>query len=70
VNAKIETLNPINYKSWNELLLSNNIHSTFYTSGWSAVLYEADNYWPLYFVLLDNNKCSAIKPDGIGLTDQ
>ncbi len=52
LNLKI--INPINYRDWDELLLSTNDYSFFHTSHWARVLYESYGYRPLYFSVIDN----------------
>lgn len=52
LNLKI--INPINYRDWDELLLSTNNYSFFHTSHWARVLHESYGYRPFYFSVINN----------------
>jgi hypothetical protein len=57
-----EIINPLNCPNWNELVLSADNYSFFYSSNWARVLSESYYYKPLYFVEINNNKLSALIP--------
>jgi hypothetical protein len=58
----IEIINPITYKNWDELLLTNDQSIFFQTSAWAKVLCESYNYKPLYFITTDNGKLTSLIP--------
>ncbi len=53
---KLEIINPINYPTWDKLLLLNQQYSFFHSSNWAEVLQGAYHYKPLYFTLIENNE--------------
>ncbi len=59
---KIEIINPLNYKNWDDLLISNPNYSFFYTSFWAKVLCESYKYNPIYFSIIQNNRLLALIP--------
>jgi GNAT acetyltransferase-like protein len=58
----IKIINPINYKNWDELLLTNDQSTFFHTAAWAKVLHESYNYKPLYFTLFVNSKLKTLLP--------
>lgn len=56
MKPKPEIINPLEYPSWDDLLLSTDGHSFFHTSAWARVLHETYNYKPLYFSIIENEK--------------
>jgi lipid II:glycine glycyltransferase (peptidoglycan interpeptide bridge formation enzyme) len=59
---KIEIINPIEYPSWDDLLLTNEQSTFFHTSAWAKVLSESYKYKPLYFTVIENGKLSTLIP--------
>lgn len=59
---KIEVINPIANKDWDDLLLTNDQSTFFHTSAWARVLTDSYNYKPLYFSVFDDEKLSALVP--------
>jgi len=59
---QIKIINPITYKGWDKLLLTNHQSTFFHTSAWARVLHESYRYRPLYFALIDSGKLSALMP--------
>jgi hypothetical protein len=62
VSINLEIINPLKYPAWDELLLSNDQYSFFHTSYWARVLYEAYDFQPLYFSLINANRLVALIP--------
>ena len=58
----IDILNPIEYRGWDDLLLSSPEYTFFHTSAWAKVLWETYHYRPLYFTVLDDNRLLALIP--------
>jgi len=62
MKAEMGIINPLQYPSWNELLLTNPGHSFFHTSNWASVLSESYHYTPRYFVDIQSDKLTALIP--------
>ena len=58
----IQIINPIEYPSWDELLLTSDQSTFFQTSAWASVLSESYSYKPLYFTITENGKLSSLIP--------
>ncbi|MGV7223014.1 MAG: hypothetical protein ACQ9MH_15975 [Nitrospinales bacterium] len=58
----IEIINPITYKNWDELLLTNDQSTFFHSSAWASVLSESYSYKPLYFTIIEDGKLSSLIP--------
>ena len=58
----IQVINPIEYKGWDELVLSHPDYSFFHSSGWARVLSESYRYTPVYFTALTEKRFSALLP--------
>lgn len=58
----IKIINPIEYPDWDNILLTHNDYSFFYSSSWTKVLCESYNYSPLYFTSISNGKLTALIP--------
>jgi hypothetical protein len=56
MSPKPEIINPLEYPSWDDLLLSTNGYSFFHTSAWARVLHETYHYKPLYFSIIGNGR--------------
>lgn len=58
----IETVNPINYPEWDELLLKNPDYSFFHSSTWARVLCKSYRYTPCYFIVKKDYDLSILIP--------
>jgi hypothetical protein len=58
----IQLINPINYKGWDEILLTNDQSTFFHTSAWARVLSESYYYKPLYFSIIEEGNLLALVP--------
>jgi len=58
----LQIINPLEYPGWDDLLLTNDQSTFFYTSAWARVLHESYKYKPIYFTSIDNGKLSALIP--------
>jgi len=59
---KLEIVNPLNYKNWDDLILTSDDYSFFHSSAWAKVLNESYGYEPLYAIVVDNNKLIFLLP--------
>lgn len=57
-----QIINPTEYPSWDELILTNEKHVFFHTSAWTKVISESYNYKPLCFTEIKDNKLRALVP--------
>ncbi|NOZ81319.1 MAG: GNAT family N-acetyltransferase [DPANN group archaeon] len=48
----LQVINPLDYRDWDEMLLSTHGYSFFHTSHWARVLHESYGYRPLYFSVI------------------
>jgi len=55
-------INPLQYPSWNDLLITTPGHSFFHSSNWASVLSESYHYTPRYFVVVQREKLIALIP--------
>ncbi len=62
MNIDHESINPIEYPGWDDLLLSQPDYSFFHSSHWARVLHDSYGYKPCYFSIIDNQKLSACIP--------
>ena len=60
MNLDIETVDPIKYSGWDNLLLTSPQYSFFHSSAWAKVLSESYGYRPYYFAQVDNNTLSLL----------
>jgi hypothetical protein len=58
----INIINPIEYRGWDDLLVSSRQYSFFHTTAWAKVLWETYHYRPVYFTLIDDNRLLALIP--------
>jgi hypothetical protein len=58
----INVVNPIEYKDWDQLLLSTKQYSFFHSSAWAKVLSDSYNYSPQYLFSLQENKINLLIP--------
>jgi hypothetical protein len=58
----IQIINPIEYKGWDNLILSHPDYSFFHSSAWARVLSESYGYTPIYFTVFQDGKLSALIP--------
>jgi hypothetical protein len=59
---KLDVINPIELKGWDNLVLSNKGYSFFHTSFWARTLLDSYNFVPRYFSLVQNGKLSVLIP--------
>ncbi len=58
----IQIIDPTQYPSWDELLISTPGSSFFHTSSWAKVIKEAYGYTPKYFTEFDDGKILKLIP--------
>ena len=58
----IQIINPIEFKDWDELILSTPNYLFFHSSTWAKVLNEAYGYKPLYFTVFKKGGLSGVIP--------
>ena len=56
MNRRLEIIDPLEYRHWDDLLQSNCGASFFHTSCWARVLHETYRYKPLYFSVVEDKK--------------
>ena len=62
MTIELEIINPLNYKGWDNLVLSKRGYSIFHSSSWAKVLHESYGYKPLYFTLINSGRMDALIP--------
>ena len=62
MTIELEIINPLNYKGWDNLVLSKRGYSIFHSSAWAKVLHESYGYKPLYFTLIKNGRMDDLIP--------
>ena len=62
MNIDHESINPIEYPGWDDLLLSQQDYSFFHSSHWAKVLHDSYGYQPCYFSIIDHQKLTACIP--------
>jgi hypothetical protein len=62
MNTELKVVNPLEYHGWDDLLLSQKGYSIFHSSHWARVLHDSYGYKPLYFMLTDQGRLSALVP--------
>jgi len=58
----IETLNPLQTKNWNTLLVQSGEFSIFHSSEWANTLVASYQYNPSYFVIKEKDEIAALIP--------
>jgi hypothetical protein len=58
----LQLIDPTDYTGWDSLLLRDEDHSFFHSSGWAKVLMESYGYKPVYFVSLNNGRLEFLMP--------
>ena len=58
----IQIINPIEFPTWDDLLLTNQETTFFHTAAWAKVLSESYRYKPLYFTIIENGKLIGLIP--------
>lgn len=58
----IQIINPLAYRSWDELVLSSPNGSFFHTACWARVLAETYKYTPLFFAVVRSGALAALVP--------
>lgn len=59
---KLDIINPIDYPSWDEMVLAHPGRSFFHSSAWARVLHESYGYKPLYFTVFRDRAISTMVP--------
>lgn len=62
MSQKVEIIEPLNHRGWEERVLSSVNYSFFHSSNWARVLYETYGYKPLYFAMIDAGRIVALIP--------
>ncbi|MEE9543458.1 MAG: hypothetical protein V3V95_06720 [Thermodesulfobacteriota bacterium] len=62
MGLKLQIINPIDYPSWDELLIASDGYSFFHSSSWARVLSVSYGYNPLYFILTDGPRLLVSMP--------
>lgn len=57
---RIQTVSPITYPGWDEMVVSSPGYSFFHSSPWARVLSESYGFTPLYFTIIKNGKLHAL----------
>jgi hypothetical protein len=60
--ADIKIINPISFRNWDDLVLSNKNNTFFLTAAWANVLSETYGYNPLYFTIIDKDELVGLIP--------
>lgn len=58
----VQTINPLEYPSWDDLVLSNQEYSFFHSSSWAKTIYESYDYKPLYFTIFSDSRLLGLAP--------
>ena len=58
----MKIINPLEFPSWDDMLLPHNGASFFHSSQWARLLAEAYDYRPMYFTLFDGGRLVATVP--------
>ena len=58
----MQIVNPLEFKAWDDLVLSNPDYSFFHSKAWAKVISESYCYKPLYFSLIKNRKLEVLIP--------
>ena len=58
----IESVNPIKYKNWNDLILKNKGYSIFHSREWCQLLNETYGYNPCYLTIFNENDFDFMMP--------
>lgn len=59
---RVEVLNPVKYEGWNERLAEHKGFTFFHTSQWARLISETYGYTPVFHVIKERNKISAVLP--------
>ncbi len=62
MNILLKIINPLEYKNWDELVLSKPGHSIFHSLAWAKVLHQTYGYIPYYFALIEKNELKVLIP--------
>jgi hypothetical protein len=58
----IQIINPIEFPTWDDLLLTHPETTFFHTVAWAKVLSKSYGYKPLYFTIIDDGRVSGLIP--------
>lgn len=62
MSLQMQIINPLEFKGWDDLVLSSNGYSFFHSAAWARVLNESYKYKPLYFTVIESNRLSVLIP--------
>lgn len=62
MSRKLEIINPIEYKDWDNIVVSSPGYSVFHSSAWARVLSDSYHYNPLYFTAIENGRFKILVP--------
>jgi hypothetical protein len=60
--SSIKVVNPIEFPTWDDLLLTHPETTFFHTAAWAKVLSESYGYKPLYFTIIENGQLAGLIP--------
>ncbi|MBC8181589.1 peptidoglycan bridge formation glycyltransferase FemA/FemB family protein [candidate division KSB1 bacterium] len=62
VQSKLQYINPIIYKNWDDHIKTLKNTSFFYSSFWAKVLHQSYGYVPMYFAEISKNRLNFLLP--------
>ena len=57
-----DIVNPLVFRNWDDLLLTNAAADFFHSAAWSSVLSETYGYKPLFFTIIENDELAGLLP--------
>jgi hypothetical protein len=58
----LDIVNPLDFRGWDDLVLSHPAYSVFHSSAWARVLVETYGYSPNYLLAIKDGKIAALVP--------
>lgn len=58
----LQIVNPVDYPSWDEMVLAQPGYSIFHSAAWARVLHESYGYMPYYFTVFKKGGISTLLP--------
>jgi hypothetical protein len=62
VTLNLEIINPLEFESWDNLVIKSKQYSFFHSLAWAKVLFESYKYKPFYLIVRKNNELSTLIP--------
>lgn len=62
MTLNLEVVNPLEFESWDNLIIKSKQYSFFHSLAWAKVLVESYKYKPFYIIVRKNNELSALIP--------